>query len=433
MDNLVMIGQFILAIIIMVGLHEAGHFLAARAFGMRVEKFYIGIPPKIFSIKRGGTEYGLGAIPLGGFVKISGMVDESMDMESLKKEPEPWEFRAKPAWQRLIVMLGGIIMNIITAIVVFSAILYIHGKTYIPAEEIKYGIYAHEYAADTLGLQNGDKIIAVNGTPVKEWGDHINREILYDNNSYYIVERDNKILDTVWIPEKFLEFLSSKEPFIDPISPFIVGQVIPDRPAEKAGFKEGDFITKIDTTPIHFMHEMIATTQLYKGKEVTMEVIRDNEKINLTVNVDSTGKIGIAMADLFKRDTIFYSIGQSIAEGAQMSFHVFFDNIKGLSKVFTGQIAADKALSGPIGIAKQFGGEWHAKRFWSLIAFISMALAFMNLLPIPGLDGGHVVFLVYEMVSGKKPSDKFMEWAIKIGFILLITLIIFTLFIDIFK
>lgn len=430
-----MAGQLILGLSILVGLHELGHLLAAKMFGMRVEQYFIGFPPKVFSIKRGETEYGIGAIPLGGFVKISGMIDESLDTEQMKGEPNPWEFRAKPAWQRLIVMLGGIIINIITGIVIFVILTYKNGNTYLPASEAKYGIVAYDLAKE-IGLQTGDKIVRINGRSYKDFAEIRSSDVLLGDNSYYTIERNGKLMD-IDIPNNFIDKLSDKKntgQFIDPIQPFKVGELAAGQPAVKAGLKTGDIITSVNGKPIRFYHEFGETVRPLKSKPIVMTVNRNGQEITLNMTTTADGTVGLWPTSTLKFTTEEYTFGQALHIGTKRAFQVVFDNIKGFGKIFRGEVSPSKALSGPIGIAQNlFGGVWLWDRFWTVTGLLSMALAFMNALPIPALDGGHATILTYEIVSGRKPSDRFLEAAQRVGMVILLGLMAFAIFNDVFK
>jgi regulator of sigma E protease len=435
MEVLIMAGQLILGLSILVGLHEWGHMFAAKMFGMRVEKYFIGFPPKIFSFQKGETEYGIGAIPLGGFVKISGMIDESMDTEAMNKEPQPYEFRSKPAWQRLIVMLGGIIVNVIVGIFIFIVIAYNNGDKYLSSTEVnKYGIVAGDLAKE-IGLQTGDKIVRVNGKPFTNFDELGSSEVLLGSNSSYTVNRAGKEVE-IDIPNDFIEKLSDPEEkrgFIRPLEPFKIGEVVAASPAQKAGLQTGDKVVSINGQPIQFFHELQGQLQTLKGKKTELIVQRGAETKKLTATVDEDGTLGFYPESLLNYTAIKYTLPQAISAGTNDAFAVVYNNIKGFGKIFRGEVSASKALSGPIGIARMFGGVWDWSRFWYLTGLLSMVLAFMNALPIPALDGGHAVILSYEIISGRKPSDRFLENAQKVGMVLLLGLMAFAIFNDVWK
>jgi regulator of sigma E protease len=434
MEALIMTAQLLLGLSILVGVHEAGHMLTAKFFGMRVEKFFIGFPPKLFGFKKGETEYGIGAIPLGGFVKITGMIDESLDTKELSKEPEPYEFRAKPAWQRLIVMMGGIVVNIITGIFIFIVLAYAYGEAYISKEELnKHGIVAKELAMD-MGLETGDRILKVNGADFESFNELIRPEVLLNKNSYYTVERNGKVID-VPFPENFVKKFSEKESFqkfIEPVQEFSVKEVLKDSGAYKGGMKAGDKILMIDETPIRYYHELRQAAEAKKGREVNVKVERHGEVKDLKIKISPSGTLGFQAEPKTEVSRKEYSLGQSIVKGTGQAFSALWINVTAFGKIFTGDVPVT-SLSGPIGIAKVFGGDWDWLRFWNLVGLLSMVLAFMNFLPIPALDGGHVMFLLYEMVAGRKPSDKFLENAQKVGMVILLALMIFAFGNDIFK
>jgi len=427
-----MAGQLILGLSILVGLHELGHLLTAKLFGMRVEKYYIGFPPKVFSIQRGETEYGIGAIPLGGFVKIAGMVDESLDTATLNAQPQPYEFRAKPAWQRLIVMLGGIFVNVVTGIVIFVALTYANGRYYYANNDLKYGIVAHKLAQE-IGLKTGDQIVGINGKAFDDFAD-VNK-VLLESNSFYTVARNGEKID-ILIPNNFYEKIADKEnagQFLDPVFPFKVGELGAGMPAEKAGIKTGDRIVKVNNVPIQYYHEVKAALQQYKNQSVAIEVNRNGKLLALPLKVTSEGTIGFFPDSELKRTHQEYTLGEATVAGTNQAFGVVFDQIRAFGKIFRGEMSAQKSLGSFITIGKVYGPSWDWTRFWSITGLLSMVLAFMNLLPIPALDGGHTVFLLYEIISGRKPSDKFLEAAQKVGMVLLLGLMVFAIGNDIFK
>jgi regulator of sigma E protease len=446
MEALIMTAQLLLGLSILVGLHEFGHLLTAKFFGMRVEKYSIGFPPKIFGFDYRGTEYSIGAIPLGGFVKISGMIDESMDTEHLNKEPEPYEFRAKPAWQRLIVMMGGIIVNVITGIVIFVLLTFFNGDTYISRDEAnKYGIVAYELGQE-IGFKTGDKILKINGKDFEDFNEVMNPDVIMEAGSTYTVDRDGQIV-TVKIPTGFLDKLSDKDAvsrFIDYRLPFAVGEVASGSGGDVAGLKEGDRFVTINGRPARYFADFKEIATENAGDTVLAIVERpigeapvEKEGMftttELHIPIDTDGTVGFVrtlLVDVAHRD---FTFGESMVAGTNEAFGWVWLNIRGFGKIFSGEVSASKAVSGPIGIAKIFGGTWNWTNFWQKLGFLSMVLAFMNFLPIPALDGGHVMFLTYEIVSGRKPSDKFLENAQKVGMVLLLSIMVFAIFNDILK
>ncbi len=435
MEGLIMTAQLLLGLSILVGLHEAGHLLTAKMFGMRVEKFFIGFPPKITGFKYGETEYALGAVPLGGFVKISGMIDESLDTNQMKSEPQPWEFRAKPAWQRLIVMLGGIIVNVITGIFIFILMVYFLGETYFPLREVnKHGIYVSKLGEE-IGLQTGDKIIAMNGQTLERFEDLRNPKFLLEDQSYYTVLRDGQEIK-IAIPSNFLDKLSDKEnagSFIEPLYPFSVGELQDGMPAQKAGLQTGDKIVAISGQAVQYFQELRNILQENKNKDIEVKIERNGSFQILTMKVTEEGTIGFRPEMNLATAKMQYSFLASIPRGTVSAFEVVGTQIKAFGKIFRGEVSPTKSLSGPIGIAKFFGGTWDWIRFWTITGMLSMVLAFMNLLPIPALDGGHVVFLTYEIISGHAPSEKFLENAQKVGMVILLVLMAFAFGNDIYK
>jgi regulator of sigma E protease len=433
MDALVMAGQLILGLSILVGLHEMGHLLAAKYFGMRVEQFSIGFPPKIFGIKRGETEYSLGAIPLGGFVKITGMIDESLDLDSMNREPEEWEFRAKPAWQRLIVMAGGIIVNIFVGIFIFVLITYTQGEEYLPASEARYGIVAEDLWEE-IGLRTGDRIVEVNGQPYQNFSEVHSNDVLLASNSFYTVERNGELIK-IPIPNNFIEKLSETKGrrSLDPIMPFKIGMVDPKMEAGRIGLQPGDRIVEMKGTPINYYHEFQAVVRESKGETIPLVIERDGERIKKDATLSEDGMLGFRPDIELNYSTMNYSFAESIPKGASEAFNVVYLNVQGFAKIFRGEVSASKSLGGPIMIAQMFGGTWNWLRFWHLVGLLSMVLAFMNALPIPALDGGHMTLLSYEMISGRKPSDKFLEVSQKVGMVLLLGLMAFVIFNDVFK
>jgi regulator of sigma E protease len=438
MDVLVMAGQLILGLSILVILHELGHFLAARAFGIKVEKFYLFFDAwniSLFKYTYKGVEYGIGWLPLGGYVKIAGMIDESMDTEQMSGPPQPWEFRAKPAWQRLIVMLGGVTVNIILGILIFWALTIRYGESYIPNNEIRHGIVPGSIGRQ-IGLQPGDQVLAINGQKLVRFEDLFSSKVLM-GNGVLTVKRSGQTIN-ITVPSTILNDISDKgaEQFIErlPRIKFAVARVEPNTGAAKAGIQKGDSILSINGQPVHFYDEYQQTVVKYKNKDIPIGIKRNNTPMQITAHINQQGQFGIyPQDDLPKEKTISYGFFQSLPEGASKAWGLFSANAQGLGKMLTGQVKPQKALSSPIGIAVLFGNTFNWFRFWSLVGLLSMALALMNLLPIPALDGGHALFLIIEMIKGKPLSDKFLERAQIVGFVVLITLMVFVFGNDIMK
>lgn len=429
-----MIGQVILALSILIILHELGHFLAARMFGIKVEKFYLFFDAwgvKLFKFNYKGCEYGIGWLPLGGYVKIAGMIDESMDAEQMKAEPKPWEFRSKPAWQRLIVMLGGIIVNVIVGIVVFWMITFKYGEADFDNTKL-YGVKPG-IIGQNIGLKDGDKIIAVNGNKANLFYKDLMTSDVLMGDATLQVERAGKTLDVV-LPATMLNEIAEhkRNEFVTPIFKMApVDSVYKESRAEKMGLLKGDSIVGINGVKVDRFDVFQEELAKSKGKEIKLDVMRGVDSLQLVAAADTSSILGFTNPQPIVRYN--YAFAESLPIGVNKAFSVITDNIKGFGKIFKGEVRADKALSGPVGIAKMFGKEVDWMRFWTLVGTLSMALAFMNLLPIPALDGGHVIFLLVEMVQGKPLSDKFLETAQMVGFFILIALMLFTFGNDILK
>lgn len=429
-----MAAQMILAISIIVGIHELGHLLSAKMFGMRVEKYYIGFPPKIFSFKYKGTEWGLGSIPLGGFVKISGIIDESFDTKHINKEPESWEFRSKPAWQRLIVMLGGVIFNVITGVIIFTLMTFNNGETFISKDEInKNGILALTIGKE-VGFKTGDKIIKINDQDWNKDSELFDPNLFLNDNSSYTVLRDNNEMK-IYLPENFIDYMSSKEQlnqFLKLRLPFRIDSVYSN--AQESGIIKGDKIISVNNNKIIDFLELKQAIEANKNSIIQVGIERDESMIDKIVNVSKEGQIGIGVKiSEANRSQQFYNLPESFGIGTNKAFNLVWINIQAFGKMFSGKMDPTKNLSGPIGIAQIFGSEWNWNNFWRIVALLSMVLAFMNLLPIPALDGGHAMFLTYEIISGRKPSEKFLEYSTRFGVIILLGLMSFVIFNDIYK
>lgn len=461
MDGLIMAGQLLLGLSILVILHELGHFLAARAFGIKVEKFYLFFDAwgfKLFSFKVGETEYGVGWLPLGGYVKIVGMIDESMDVEQMALPPQPWEFRSKPAWQRLIVMLGGIIVNIIVGVFIFWMLTFKYGETYIPNDQLANGIHPGIIGKE-IGLEDGDKILAINGQKIIRFEELISSKVLLGSPKLTI-SRDGQAID-IRVPETVLNSISENgiEEFVAPrfkinkingvvehsesesksrsLLDRITGKedkkVSTPSPAFAAGFKVGDSLVSVNGKSIRYRDEFISIIENSAGKTVNVKVLRNGVLVDLTPKVAQNGTVGLYFGvDKLPTRSINYTLIESFSVGTSKAWITFADNGKGIWKMITGKVSA-RNISSPIGIAKVYGAEFDWQNFWRLTGLISIALAFMNLLPIPALDGGHVVFLIIEMIKGKPLGDKFMERAQIVGFVILLSLMAFAFGNDILK
>ena len=436
MNVVIMVGQLILGLSILVILHELGHFLAARAFGIKVEKFYLFFDAwnfSLFKFKYKDVEYGIGWLPLGGYVKIAGMIDESMDTEQLEGPPQPWEFRSKPAWQRLIVMLAGIFVNIVLGIFIFWMLTLKLGESYTPNNTLKYGIVPGEVGMK-IGLRPGDQIYAVNNIPVVRFEDLTSSQVLLNHSVLNVLRGTQKL--NITVPSNILNDLSDHgiDQFIerDPRFKFAVDSVMAGSNAQKAGVKKGDSIVAVNDSRINFYDEFQARLQQEKGKQIQLTVKRNGSLSTLSAQVTADGKLGF-YAQRPPQKTVQYGLIAALPVGASRAWGTFSDNAKGLGKVFTGDVKFSKAVSGPVAIATMFGTQIDWIRFWSLVGLLSMVLAFTNLLPIPALDGGHSLFLLIEMIKGKPLSDKFLERAQIVGFVLLITLMVFVFGNDIVK
>ena len=428
MDGLTQAAQFILSLSILVILHELGHFIPAKLFKTRVEKFYLFFDPwfSLFKFKRGETEYGIGWLPLGGYVKISGMIDESMDKEQMKLPPQEWEFRSKPAWQRLIIMLGGVTVNVILGVLIYMMILFVWGEKYLPTANAKYGIYCDTLALE-LGLQNGDKIISVDNKVVAEFDD-IPKEIILNNAKTLQILRNDSITKEIIIPETFIsKVIKGKDLFIDIGFPCIIDSVLPGKPAEKSGLLKGDQIVSINNIETPFYMNVTKFLKENKGKNITVKINRSGEIKSIETEVTTEGMLGFKPknpTDFFEFETKKYGLVESLSAGINKGYETFEGYIKQLKIIFTVK-DAHEGIGGFITIGKAFDTSWNWKGFWAFTAFFSIVLAIMNILPIPALDGGHVMFLLYEVFTGRTPNEKFMEYAQYAGMIILLTLMLY--------
>lgn len=430
MEVFVKIAQFLLSLSILVLLHEMGHFIFAKLFKTRVEKFYLFFNPwfAVFKFKKGDTEYGLGWLPLGGYVKISGMIDESMDKEQLKKPPQPYEFRSKPAWQRLFMMLGGVLVNFILALCIYSLTLYLWGETYLPNANAKYGIAVIDTLGYEIGLKDGDKIISVDNTVIEDFH-KITPYILLNEVKTIQVSRNDSVFDIV-LPDDFIKrLIKKKASLFDARTPFVILGFPKESVAEKAGFKEGDKIVKFNDIDIQYYDEVRSLLSIYKLENVRINVERNGKIVEIPFTIPDDGLMKVyregASNKFFTLKTIHYKFFESIPAGIKKGFSTLKDYLKQFKLIFSRETQAYKEIGGFGTIASIFPGKWNWAAFWELTALLSIILAIMNLLPIPALDGGHVLFLLFEMITGKKPGDKFMEYAQITGMIILIALLLY--------
>ena len=434
MDIFIKVSQFILSLSILIVLHELGHFIPAKLFKTKVEKFFLFFDYKfaLFKKKIGETVYGIGWIPLGGYVKISGMIDESMDTDQLKEEPKPWEFRSKPAWQRLIIMLGGVTVNFLLGIFIYIMMLSVWGQDYIKPEDITYGFSV----ADTFkqyGFEDGDKIVTVNDEKPFDVLD-VNKNLFLRDVNNIEVEHPNGTLQKIDLPED-IGFKMWTNGDMDPFQPRqlpVLDSILTDSPASIAGLKKGDRIIAIDGKKMVYWNDVTDYIQNNKElKEMTFVVSRNNKPDTLSITPGADNKVGIYPKNQITINHKSYTLSESISEGISSGYWTLRDYIAQFKYVFTKKGAS--SLGGFGTILSVFPKKWDWQRFWGLTAFLSIMLAFMNLLPIPALDGGHVVFTLFEMITGRKPSDKFLEKAQIVGFIILISLLLFANGNDIYK
>lgn len=431
---------FIAAIFILVTIHELGHFLAAKFFKMRVDKFSIGFPPKIFGFRKGETEYVIGATPLGGYVQIAGMIDESMDDSFIDQEVQPDEFRSRPVWQRTVVILAGVVFNMILAVVIYMGMAWNYGETVIPIDSIS-GIYVQEESvAHQIGLQTGDQVVGINGEEVEYFNQLFSPSELTDRDLTFLVRREGELL-TINTPPDFLDLINREGGFIDLNNtlPSKISRVMPGSPAEEAGITNGDQIVSANGEPIQYWVQIVEVIKNADGP-TDIEVLRGNEIVQLTVEADpETNQIGIQSyqaSDLFDYEIKTYGIAQSVVVGFSRTNETFFGIIKGIGRLFSGDISVRENLGGPVAIAnitKEATDRGGMEGFWNITAFLSVTLAIMNMLPIPALDGGHFMFLVYEGITRREPPPKVRMGLQQLGFIFLIGLFILITFNDILR
>lgn len=429
MTVLIKILQFVMSLSILVIIHEFGHFVMAKLFKTRVEKFYLFFDPwfSIFKVKRGETEYGIGWLPLGGYVKISGMIDESLDREQLKQPPQPWEFRSKTSWQRLLIMTGGVLFNFISAILIYVFVLFASGETYLPTTNVKYGIVTDSVGV-AMGLKNGDKILCVDNHYIDNFY-QITPDIILNNRKTIQVERDGQSVN-IEIPKDYIKKALKSKGQIDartPFKPFIIEAFGKNSPAKDAGVMKGDEITGIDSLNFTYFDEFQRYLADHKNRNIILHILRNGNEVNIAVDPNQAGRleVGRAYTPFFEFKTIKYGFLKSFPAGIKKGMKTIADYLKQFKLLFSKNTKAYESLGGFITIGRIFPGVWDWGAFWNLTAFLSIILAIMNILPIPALDGGHVMFLLFEVVTGKKPSDKFLEYAQIAGMIILLSLLIF--------
>lgn len=443
MEIVIKLSQFLLSLSLLIVLHELGHFIPAKLFKTRVEKFYLFFDVKFSLLKKkiGETEYGIGWLPLGGYVKISGMIDESMDKEQMALPPQPWEFRSKPAWQRLIIMLGGVTVNFILAFIIYIGMAFYYGETYVANSELKDGIWVTNPVLEKAGLQNGDKIVSINGVERNRFSDFASDIFMAEE---IVVDRNGK-QETIKLPVDLVNQISNsgRRSSVEMRIPFIIINV--DENSENAkNLKAKDIITHINGQPIHYADEAIAQFDGFKGKTVPVTIKRDEKEIQSTVKFNDSAKLGIAFATrlqvdnleklgLYKISKHEYGFFESIPVGIEMGKDKVVGYGQQLKTIFNPKTGAYKEVGGFFAIFNIFPEQWSWFAFWNITALLSIMLGVMNLLPIPALDGGHVMFLLFEIISRKKPSEKFMERAQVIGFFILIALVLFANGNDIYK
>jgi regulator of sigma E protease len=430
MTILIQILQFLLSLSIIVLIHELGHFVFAKLYKARVEKFYLFFDPwfSIFKRKIGETEYGIGWIPLGGYTKISGMIDESMDREQMKQPPQPWEFRSKPTGQRLMIMIGGVLFNFISALLIYTLVLYACGETFLPTANVKYGIVT-DSVGYSIGLRNGDKILSVDNQKIENFA-QITSDIVLNSRKTIQVDRNGEILN-IAIPTEYIAQMLKGNGKIEarqPFSPYIIAGFGKESPGKLAGMLEGDELIGLDGKKFEWYDEFQKYLSDNRTRSVVTNILRKGELIDIPVVPTSKGFLGIASSraysQIFELKTLKYGFFESIPAGISKGFRTIGDYLKQFKVIFSKNTKAYESLGGFITIGSIFPGVWNWQAFWNLTALLSIILAVMNILPIPALDGGHVIFLLYEVITGRKPSDKFLEYAQMTGMILLLALLI---------
>jgi regulator of sigma E protease len=442
MDIVIKLSQFLLSLSLLIILHELGHFIPAKLFKTRVEKFYLFFDVKFSLLKKkiGETEYGIGWLPLGGYVKISGMIDESMDKEQMALPPQPWEFRSKPAWQRLIIMLGGVTVNFILAFIIYIGMAFAYGEMFVATEDLKDGLLIENPVMQKAGFQTGDKIIAIDGEKWVKFDNQMNAKIVMAKQ--VLIER-NGAQQTITLPVDFVDQLSKLEkgPLASIRMPFVVGAI--SEGSKNTALHPKDIVLRLNEEPAQYMDQAKAILEKNKNKLIVAGVLRNDQEIQVPVQVDADGKLGVQLGALdlksleklgyYKISKQEYGFLESFPVGIEKGADQLLGYGKQLQMIFNPETKAYKQVGGFAAIFNIFPSTWSWEVFWNITALLSIMLGVMNLLPIPALDGGHVMFLLYEIISGKKPSDKFLENAQMVGFVLLISLLLFANGNDIYK
>ena len=441
MGYLIMIAQFVLSLSILIILHELGHFLPAKWFKTRVEKFYLFFDPwfSIFKKKVGETEYGIGWLPLGGYVKISGMIDESMDREQMAGPPQPWEFRSKPAWQRLVIMLGGVTVNFILGFLLFGMSLFIWGSEYLPTSNVEYGYQVDSLARD-MGMQNGDEILKVGEADFDRYDiAAFKKEIVINDARDLTIRRDGDMI-TLPLDEKYVGMLSSyayKDAMLFiPRVPTVISEIPEGTPADRAGLQVDDQIIAVNDQSTPFYDQFSDVVESNKGQLLVLRILREGQEQEVRLTSNEEGKIGFyakSFLAFFDTETQEYSALEALPAGFVKGYDFLASQVKAFGKMFSGKIKATESLGGFGTISGLFPKYWSWEAFWHVTAVLSLILGFMNLLPIPALDGGHVMFLIYEVITGRKVSDKFMEYATIVGFAIVLGLVLFANGLDVFR
>jgi regulator of sigma E protease len=429
MDVLIKVVQFFMSLSLLVAIHEFGHFIVARIFKIRVEKFYIFFDPwfSLFKWKRGETEYGLGWVPLGGYVKIAGMIDESMDLEQMQAPVQPWEFRAKPAWQRLCVMVAGVVMNILLAMIIYTGIRYVHGESYMANEDVKWG-YEFNEAAERMGFRDGDKFISVDGEGLDDVNEMRSRLLLTEGDRTVTVERNGEQVSFTIPFDQLVEMRRNRdyEDLYMIRMPFIIDSVA-SASALSAGLRAGDEV--VACNGVEGVTAGMLTMDIlpaHKGDTLAISVLRAGERVALSVPANEEGKIGVMFRNnIFQPRTRTFTFLQAIPAGITLAVDTIADYWEQLKLIFQPKTKMYEELGGFISIGNIFPSEWDWLQFWTMTAFLSVILGVMNILPIPGLDGGHALFTLWEIITGRKPSDKFLEIMQYIGLAILFVLLVY--------